>query len=293
MNKPDKNITPDQNFDKLTEDFFSKVQVSYKKSKEEIWSELDPKLTPEITAKHSWIFHHRVSLAIAASLIILLGIAGVMRFYTTTINNPAGQHLLATLPDGSTVELNANSILSYKPYWWRFSRTVQFEGEGFFKVQKGDKFTVVSSLASTQVLGTSFNIYARNGQYQVTCHTGKVKVISKSKDEGILSPGYEAKLSLDGKVVIYKSPDMKSSISWIDNKFIFTAIPLKRVFEEIERQYNVNITMPENLNYTYTGYFTKDKSVDSVMGLVCKPFGLSFVTKSGHGFLVVPNEEAK
>jgi len=292
MNKPDKHITPDQDFDKLTKEFFSRVQISYKKSKEEIWSELESKLSPETVTKHSWIFRHRVSLAIAASLFVMLGIIGVMRFYTTTINNPAGNHLLATLPDGSTVELNASSSLSFNPFWWRFARTVHFEGEGFFKVQKGDKFTVVSRLASTQVLGTSFNIYARDGQYQVTCHTGKVKVISKNKDEGILSPGYEAKLSLDGKVVIYKSHDMKSSISWIDNKFIFTAVPLKRVFEEIERQYNVKITIPEKLNYSYTGYFTKDKSVDSVMGLVCKPFGLSFVPKSDGRFVVITNKDA-
>lgn len=292
MNKPDKHITPDQDFEKLTKEFFRKAEVPYKKSKEEIWSELESKLSPEETSKRPWFFHHRISLAIAASLIILLGIIGLMRFYTTTINNPAGRHLLATLPDGSTVELNASSAISFKPYWWRFSRTVHFEGEGFFRVQKGDKFTVVSRLASTQVLGTSFNIYARDNQYQVTCHTGKVKVISKNKDEGILSPGYEAKLSLDGKVIIYKRADTKSSISWIDNKFIFTAVPLKRVFEEIARQYNVNITMPDNLNFNYTGYFTKDKSVDSVMGLVCKPFGLSFVPKSGDRFVVIMNKDA-
>jgi len=62
-----------------------------------------------------------------------------MRFYTQTITVPKGHHLVAQLPDGSTVDLNADTKLSYHPYWWRFARTVNFEGEGFFKVKKGKK----------------------------------------------------------------------------------------------------------------------------------------------------------
>ena len=156
-------------------------------------------------------------------------------------------------------------------------------------VKKGEDFTVTSRLAKTVVLGTSFNIYARGGRYEVSCHTGKVKVITRKKDEGILSPGYEAKLSLDGKVVIYKSKNAESSISWIDNKFIFTAIPLRMVLEEIERQYNVQITVTAGGDFSYTGYFTKDKAVEEVLELVCKPFGLTFEANSGNKFVVVQN----
>ena len=213
------------------------------------------------------------------TILLLIAVFSVFRFYTTTIQSPAGQHLTASLPDGSTVELNAQSKISYKPLWWRFSRTVNFEGEGFFKIVKGEKFSVSSKLAKTVVLGTSFNIYARGAKYEVSCYTGKVKVVTKSKNEGVLSPGYKAKLSLDGKVVIYKSENNESSISWIDNKFIFTAIPLHMVFEEIERQYDVQINLPEGIYFSYTGYFTKDKPIEEVLALVCKPFGLTFVVK--------------
>ena len=289
MSNTEKHIDPNQDFEKHTDDFFGKAQIPFEKSKEEVWSQLESQLDLESVPEIKRTINYRLAFAIAATVLLLVAVFSVFRFYTATFQSSAGQHITALLPDGSRVKMNAESKLSYKPLWWRFFRTVNFEGEGFFEVKKGEKFTVVSDLAKTVVLGTSFNIYSRNDQYEVTCHTGKVKVITKNNDEGILSPGYEAKLSLDGKIIIYKSEDTGVSISWIDNKFIFTAVPLRMVFEEIERQYNIQITLPEGISYTYTGYFTKDKPIEEVMELVCKPFGLTFVAKSGNSFVIVRN----
>ena len=277
-------------FDELTNNLFDEAKIPFELSKEDAWKQMETRLNLNEQPLKTRSINYKWIFGIAATIILLVGIFSVLRFYTTTVISPPGQHLTANLPDGSTVHLNAGSTLSYKPFWWNYSRTVKFEGEAFFEVQKGEKFSVVSGIARTEVLGTSFNIYSRNNQYKVSCQSGKVKVISKNKDEGILSPGYEAKLSLDGKVVIYKSKDAKSSISWMDNKFIFTAVPLHRVFEEIERQYDVKIKIPDGITYSYTGYFTKDRSVDEVIGLVCKPFGLNFVAKSGNTFEVFRNE---
>lgn len=289
MNETGKHIDPDQDFEKMTNGFFSKVQIPYEQSKEVIWDQLEEKLDMTTAQTHKKTISFRLTFAVAATVLILVAVFSILRFYTTTIECQPGQHITAQLPDGSTVKLNAQSSINYKPYWWRFTRSVNFEGEGFFNVEKGEKFTVKSNLGSTSVLGTSFNIYSRGEKYEVACHSGKVKIVSSNKDEGILSPGYEAKLSLDGKVIIYKSKDAKQSISWIDNKFIFTAIPLEMVFEEIERQYNVSISIPDGINYSYTGYFTKDKSIEEVLELVCKPFGLTFVTKTANSFAVVRN----
>lgn len=287
MNNSLKNKSPNTNFDKVSEHFFKNTSIPYKKTKNEAWLELEAKLESTIPVENQQLAPRlRMTFAIAASLLVLVAITLVMRFYSVSVNSMPGQHLTAMLPDGSTVELNAASTLSYHPYWWRFSRTVNFEGEGFFKVEKGKKFTVSSQMANTVVLGTSFNIYARNDRYEVTCKTGKVKVISKSRDEGILSPGYQAHIGVEGEVVIYKEKNSDASISWIDNKFIFTAVPLQRVFDEIERQYNVTISRSGEFDFVYTGYFTKDKTPAEVLDLVCKPFGLTYVTTSEAEFEV-------
>lgn len=279
-----------KDFDEMGKNHFDKAEIPYERSKEDVWGQLEAKIDLDESPRESRRIPVYRKYGIAAAILLLLGLSAVVRFYTKTIDNPSGRHLTYTLPDGSVVELNARSNLSYKPFWWRFSREVNFEGEGFFKVEKGKRFAVKSKLAKTVVLGTSFNIYAREDKYEVVCLTGKVKVVSKNDHEAVLTPGYEAKLALDGKVIIYKSENTENTIAWMDNKFFFTAIPLPRVFEEIERQYNVEIVIPDGLNYSYTGYFTRDKSIEEVLEFVCKPFGLKFVQNSDQRFTVIPKQ---
>ena len=279
MSKKEKYIDPTPDFEKQTDAFFRNTKIPFSKSKEEVWHVLGSKLRTTQSKKINLISQYRVVFSIAASVLLLAGILSIFRFYTTTVACPAGQHLTVNLPDGSTVELNALSTLHYQPLWWPVSRKLQLEGEGYFEVEKGKKFVVRSMSGRTEVLGTSFNIFARKGIYNVSCHTGKVKVASPQKDEAILSPGYQASINPDGKVVVFKTEKPENTISWVDDKFIFTGTPFTAVIYEIERQYNVQIKIPAGLNYYYTGYFTKDIPVEQVLELVCKPFGLTFVAK--------------
>lgn len=287
MKNSDKKITPTGKFEKQTEAFFGKAKIPYEKTREDVWKSLEARLKTDKPVKKSFIGSYRISLAVAASIILLAGVFSLIRFYTTTVSSQAGQHLAVNLPDGSTVILNAESSLSYQPIWWRFARNLQFEGEGFFEVEKGKKFTVKSPTGKTEVLGTSFNIRARNELYEVSCKTGKVKVTSPEKDEAILSPGYKASINKVGSVLVEKIEKPENTISWIDNKFIFTATPFTEVIKEIERQYGVKIFLSEDVDYFYTGYFTKDIPVEQVLELVCKPFGLTYVANQNGSFEVL------
>ena len=134
------------------------------------------------------------------------------------------------------------------------------------------------------MLGTSFYIYSRGTEYKVTCITGKVKVISKSNQEVILSPNYFAELNNNGEFVVRKTQNSKSATSWIDNMFVFTSVPLPTVINEIEHHYNVTITSEIPLDYSYTGFFSKQKSVKEVLNLLCKPFGLTYKKISERSF---------
>ncbi len=118
----------------------------------------------------------------AAAVALLVGISVLMQVYTKTITIPAGQHSHILLRIMSHVRLNAQTTLSYKPLLWKFSRKVSLEGEAYFEVQKGKKFEVISTNGKTVVLGTSFNIYSRNNNYQVTCVTGKVRVTRNQRE---------------------------------------------------------------------------------------------------------------
>jgi len=179
--------------------------------------------------------------------------------------------------------------MAFKPLWWWYSRKLNFEGEGFFEVEKGKKFEVVSNVGRTEVLGTSFNIYSRDREYKVNCITGKVKVTSFTLDEVVLSPEYQAKVDSEGNIEVWKEFKAGLSHSWVSNMFNFTARPLVQVLNEIGRQYNVTVTSKAGLEYSYTGYFSKVRSVEEVLTLVCKPFGLTFVRISEKEYEIFQN----
>lgn len=286
MNAINENTDPNSKMTEKENNFFNKVELPFDKSKDEVWEMMAARLDKKPESRTARLLPGRLWIGLAATILVLAAIFSVMRFYTTTIHNPAGQHLTANLPDGSLVELNAQSTLKYHPLWWRFSREVGFEGEGFFKVQKGKAFKVISGLGRTIVLGTSFNIFSRDEEYKVSCFTGKVKVVSNSEDEAILLPGYHAEVEQKGSIKVFKNHQAKEAVSWRDGMFSFTAVPLIRVIREIERQYAVSIDLNIQKDYDYTGFFSKNKPLEQVLDIICKTFGLTFEKKSDRHYLI-------
>lgn len=271
-----------------------KVELPYSRSKEDVWKQMEAMMDEDDqdevreteTSKGKVRNLRRVFISVAAILIVLLGTTAFFRLYTKTVNANAGQHLTAMLPDGSSIELNAGSVIKYKPLWWRFNREVQFEGEAFFKVQKGESFEVVSSMGRTIVLGTSFNIYARKNEYKVTCYTGKVRVVSVvSGNSTDITPNMQAFIQSNGQVVRSDKVNTEETIAWIDDQFFFTSTPMETVFEEVERQYGVRIVLDVQMSDEYTGNFSLDRSVDDVMYNICRPMGLKF-EKTTYGYKV-------
>jgi ferric-dicitrate binding protein FerR (iron transport regulator) len=271
-------------------DLINKMKpLTAKKSKAQVWAELEELLEKPVQsqAKVRSIFTYQLKVAASIILIAILGVLAGLRFYTTAVVCLAGEQKSAQLPDGSTVQLNAQSAVKFHPYWWKINRQVELEGEGFFKVKKGEKFTVISTNGSTSVMGTSFNIYARDYDYEVTCLTGKVNVVAKqSQDQIIITPNQMVKLNTNGKLDTNLNVDAKLATQWTTGKFLFTQVPLRKVLAEIGRQYNVTINNTENLNDLYTGSFSKEPNVETVLDLISATFNISY-TKSDSGVYTI------
>ena len=140
------------------------------------------------TEKSSKIWYN-IGLVAAACLAILF----ILRFLNpgeTTLDVPRGKHMVHQLPDASEVEINAESSLAYSVKGWDQDRLVSLDGEAYFRVKKGKKFTVKTSLGEVEVLGTSFNVYNRGEDFRVSCLTGSVQVSSRRGDlHKVLLPG--------------------------------------------------------------------------------------------------------
>lgn len=266
---------------------FGKGQVSWEKSQHEVWNELSLKMNRQPKTEVISLRVRILQWSAAAVLILLVGLLGVVSTYNKTVETLPGEHRLVQLTDGSTVELNAASKLSYYPLKWKLERKVKLDGEAYFNVSKGKKFYVVSKEGTTRVLGTSFNVYARDEQYRVTCLTGKVKVSTVNDESVILLPNNHAELE-EGKLVVKKMFEVKKAIGWKNSQFFFAGQPLKEVIDEIERQYAVTIQLDPKLNNRNFGSnFSKKHSVEEVLDYVCKPMNLKYVKQSENVYLVV------
>jgi len=253
-----------------------KIIPKWRKSKNEIWNEVfsdleDAESTPKMIRLPFWKY--------AAAAVVAMMIAGASFAYLYTVTETAvrGAHVAVTLPDGSNVNLNAESKLTYKPFLWFASRNVALNGEACFDVKPGSRFIVKSGQNQVKVLGTGFNVFARAEKYSVTCITGKVEVTANNK-QTILTPNMQITLR-NGKLEITETADAAQSIGWTQNKFVFIGVPLTEVVKEIERQYDIRVVTASNMDYFYTGNFLKTKEPEAALEIIGKPFGISFTIK--------------
>lgn len=161
------------------------------------------------------------------------------------------------LPDSTEIWLNSGSSISFPKNLQHASlRTVRLKGEAFFKVKRDPQhpFIVQSLNIQTRVLGTSFNISAWSGrQTEVTVLTGKVAVSRDSagmQSAAIhLLPDQRAISGLSpAKLFLENVEDARTSMSWTKGKMIFDQLPVKDVFEAIERKYAVKISTDQSFS---------------------------------------------
>lgn len=289
--KKNSNDTDLNSIDLKSKAFFSGGEFRWAKSGADVWATLESKIEDQPKSRLLLVNFSVTKWLIAASIVILFSVGSFMRLYTELVIAPAGQHAETLLPDQSKINLNAASSVSYHPYWWWVNRNVKLQGEAFFEVEKGRKFTVESSKGITQVLGTSFNIFAREDIYKVTCVTGRVRVKSNEGHEVVITPNSKAEINQKGEINVLTHIETYPEISWKKNIFIFTATPVYQVFNEIERQYGISIEAKVDGNSLYSGNFTKVQNVEEVLAYVCPAIGLKFVRKSDGEYLISRNDE--
>lgn len=157
-----------------------------------------------------------------------------------------GQTLAAALPDGSTARLNAGSILDFAPD--AEQRLATLAGEAYFEVEKSDvPFVVKTPLGTVTVVGTSFNVYSRDGQMDVSCTTGKVRVKFNGAAEAYpLTPGES--VSIDAAGAVSTGANNSENLDWLENRSVFINRPLAEILAEFERQFDLTVSRPAGLD---------------------------------------------
>jgi ferric-dicitrate binding protein FerR (iron transport regulator) len=227
-------------------------------------------------------------LRIAAVLVIGMGL--LFTFNTFSSSNEIaenGKQTTFLLPDNSEVTLNSGSEIEFKKWNWDENRNLNLNGEAYFKVAKGKKFEVNTNLGKVAVLGTQFNVKARNNRFDVTCFEGKVKV-NYNNQEVILTKG--TTVSFESNVKIIDQTISETKPLWTSKEMQFDKEKLVNVLEEIQRQYNVSIDASKiNTTQLFTGKIPSN-NIDVALQSLTSIYHLKY-TKSNNSNYVI--EEIK
>lgn len=162
---------------------------------------------------------------------------------------PLGKTLEVTLPDGSSIWLNAGSVLTYPDSFSGKTREVVLkEGQAFFDiVHLTEKpFIVHAKTLDITVLGTSFDVkaYHNDPDIKVTVKTGKVGVTMRDKPEKpavMLLPAEQAVVPQKAEKIHVNEISKPAIAPWKDNRMVFEDELLVEVFHALERKYNLHI----------------------------------------------------
>lgn len=233
-----------------------------------------------LRAVHYW------SAAVAAVLLLIAW--AVWPGSVQEIHAEAGTPIsTSNLEDGSVLKLNADSYFAFSMGEQRLGK---LEGEGFFSVEKSDiPFVVETEVGSVTVLGTSFNVYARDGTLSVACVTGRVRVaFAGSGDPVELTPG-EAVLKTTGGIIRKSATDEEQALDWLNGESVFKSQPLEAIVAELERQFNLTVNFPAGFdtNATYSVSFSNTdlnlalaKVFDPLEGITFKQVGQTITVTS-------------
>lgn len=229
--------------------------------------------SPQKKQKVFWMlpgFH----LAVAASVALIIAVVYLFTLGDLTIKTGFGEQEIVLLPDGSEVKLNAASQISYHAEKWDKQRTLELNGEAFFKVKKGPAFNVKTLNGNVQVLGTSFNVKSRGEILDVTCYTGKVGVSSLSITEQ-LDPGETIRIK-NGEMIEFKQVDSKKEPSWTRGVTELENVSLPIVLDELSYVFGLTIKYDGSLDHlVYTGAFP-NQQVEAALKLVFEPLNIDY-----------------
>ncbi|GAA0890839.1 FecR family protein [Fulvivirga kasyanovii] len=241
------------------------VDLAWNKFKQRADREITDEPVSKAKGRHLYFYLSRMAAVLVVGFVVYL-------VYQSLEKSPEANQveLMAkavtksdTLPDGSQVALNVNSLVTFNENFSETERSVSLQGEAFFDVVKDDKkpFVIKTKDVIVTVLGTSFYVEAYDSLNTVEVGVEEGVVQVESYGELVLL-GAGERISIDKGKQKVSEPDKynPNDIYWKSETLIFKNEPLAGVFATLEKVYNIkiNVENPRILNCRLTGKFYKE-----------------------------------
>ena len=212
---------------------------------------------------------------------------------------PTGQRAKLSLPDGTTVWLNAGSKLKYPSDFSAKNRDISLEGEGYFEVTSDEKhpFTVHTSLSEIRVLGTKFNVKSYKEETAfITLLEGKVEITTPDKlNKLTLKPNEQASISeTNGDITLTRQIQTEGINAWISGELTYVNQPLAVIAKDLERQFNVKITISDSQlkEDLFTSKSIGEETVTQILDRLKETRELDY-KKEGNGIYIFSNNKKR
>ena len=213
-------------------------------------------------------------LKIAAALVVLFASYLYFQNLDTIVRSQIAEKESFVLPDNSEVVMNSNSIITYNNRKWSNDRELELDGEAYFKVTKGSVFKVNTTAGTVSVLGTAFNVLARDTAFHVSCYEGMVSVTLN--DTLIMLPAGDDLIIENGRVKAHNINVPTEAPRWTANESSFQNVQIAIVLEELKRQYPITLTTQFNdTQQRFTGSFSHN-DLNLALEVICSPLHLTY-----------------
>ncbi len=234
-------------------------------------------------------------LVIVLTALFISKINNIEHKMNTVITSTANtENRNCLLPDGSAVILNGGSTIEYNEEFGNGNRDIKLSGEAYFSVSKNEvPFIVTTRNAQIKVLGTKFNVWARNNNTKVVVKDGKVNIAPSfnKKQNLVLTKSHMGTVTNNSLPIKPEAVNENYILSWINGNIVFYKSPMTEVKSELERCLNIKIDLkiPEDDRSTITGSFNITNA-DSILQIICLAIDVE-LTKSDGRYLLTKQQK--
>lgn len=191
-----------------------------------------------------------------------------LAFGAESFSTGASQTADLTLRDGTVVKLAPRSRLRLVPS--REERRVSLEGQAFFAVaHDGRPFIIETPSGEIRVLGTRFDLAARDEDLQLVVVEGRVAVSAPGVDAEVQA-GQLGRIVKGTPLPVEEVHDPYEMTSWVGRFLAFQSTPLSLAVRDIEHRYGVRFEITDSAiaRRTVTAWFS-DWSLEDVLTVIC------------------------
>lgn len=210
------------------------------------------------------------------------------RFNDIVVEAPLGSRIRMSLPDGTSVWLNAGSKMIYSQGFGVNDRNVELLGEAYFEVVRNEnlKFNVGTQELQVTVLGTKFDFknYPEDEKAVVSLVEGRVLATNHLRrgNKADLYPDQQVSLNKrTGEMRVLRA-DAKRTTGWTDGYLSFDEELLPDIIKELERSYDVKFTLKDESLKTfrfYGSFAKKEYRIEELLDVLASTNKIAYTIK--------------